>query len=126
MGRFWETLKLALRDQAVGAAKYGASSSPAHNRAAMLAAKAERERLEGRWTSRYRSNTGKIDVLLDKKGNPTTSYPHVHVAYNEQEGKVHVILSLGPRSHPTKEILPGDATGNQVNEAVRRMQRHLP
>ena len=90
------------------------------------AEEARRQQLEGRWTSRYRSDTGKIDVLLDKSGNPTNVYPHVHVAYNAQEDKVHVILSLGPRDHPAREVLPGDASGNQVNGAVYRMQCRLP
>ncbi|MBT2568552.1 hypothetical protein J7I84_19035 [Arthrobacter sp. ISL-85] len=39
---FWDELKQGLRDQAVGAVKYGASTSPGHNRQAMLAAREER------------------------------------------------------------------------------------
>ncbi|MFF2842516.1 hypothetical protein [Paenarthrobacter sp. NPDC057981] len=39
---FSDELKQGLRDQAVGAMKYGASSSPGHNRQAMLAAREER------------------------------------------------------------------------------------
>ena len=85
-----------------------------------------RQRLEGRWASRFRSDTGKIDVLIDKNGNPTTAYPHVHIVYNTQEDKVRVILSLAPKNHPSEEILPGDADGNRVNEAVRRMQQRMP
>jgi hypothetical protein len=42
MGRFLDEFKNALRDQAVGAFKYGASTSYRHNKAAMDAAKAER------------------------------------------------------------------------------------
>ena len=43
---FLDNLKNALKDQAAGSAKYGASTSYGHNRAAILAAKAEREERE--------------------------------------------------------------------------------
>ena len=42
MGRFWNELKMAFRDQATGSMKYGASSSFSHNAAAMKAARDER------------------------------------------------------------------------------------
>lgn len=42
MGRFWDELKMALRDQAVGSMKHGASTSYSHNAAAMRAARDER------------------------------------------------------------------------------------
>lgn len=44
----WDILKQAAVDQMNGSAKYGASTSYRHNRAAMLAAKAEREAEEAR------------------------------------------------------------------------------
>ncbi|WP_367133234.1 hypothetical protein [Saccharothrix sp. HUAS TT1] len=48
MGKFWDDLKLALKDQIAGSMKYGASTSYRHNRAAIEAARAEREAREAR------------------------------------------------------------------------------
>ena len=48
MGRFWGEFKMAMRDQAVGSMKYGASMSISHNAAAMKAAREERLAEENR------------------------------------------------------------------------------
>lgn len=82
-------------------------------------------RLEGRWYSKYRSDDGKIHVLLDKNGNPTNKYPHIHVIHDEYGGEVRVVLSADPSRHPKVEKLPGDASGSQVNAAIERMMSEL-
>jgi len=82
-------------------------------------------RLEGRWYSKYRSDDGKIHVLLDKNGNPTNKYPHIHVIHDEYGGEVRVVLSADPSHHPKVEKLPGNASGNQVNAAIERMMSEL-
>lgn len=61
MGKFWDELKLGLRDQAVGAVKFGPSTSYGHNRDAMLAARAERE---GRERQTARIGTAATDATL--------------------------------------------------------------
>lgn len=36
---------------------------------------------------------GRIDVLEDKNGMPTSVYPHVHIVHNDSEGKIRIVAS---------------------------------
>lgn len=75
--------------------------------------------------SKYRSDDGKIHVFLDRNGNPTTSYPHVHVIHDERGGEVRIVHSSGDGTHPERTTLPGNASGNQINAAVADMLKRL-
>lgn len=83
-------------------------------------AAALRARLEGRWFSKYTVNQGTIELLVDRDGNQTTAYPHVHVIHDEANREVRVLVSLAPGNHPHSEVLPGTASGNEVNAAIDR------
>lgn len=84
-----------------------------------------KQRLQGRWFSRYRENQGTIELMVDRDGNPTNQYPHVHVIHDEAQGEVRFVLSFSPHNHPMRETLPGTASGNEVNAAIDRMVAEL-
>lgn len=77
------------------------------------------------WYSKYRSDDGKIHVMLDATGQPTTKYPHVHVIHDEQAGEVRIVISRGRGVHSDLIRLPGDAGGNEVDAAIARLLRKL-
>jgi hypothetical protein len=87
--------------------------------------RAMRARLEGRWFSKYRESDGTIELMVDRDGNPTNTYPHVHVIHDELKGEVRLVLSLSPSNHPKRETLPGTASGNEVNAAIDRFVMEL-
>lgn len=68
--------------------------------------------------SRYRSADGRIDVFIDRNGNQTTTYPHVHVVHREGAGGIVIIASKSRDNHPYEVVLPGNASGNRVNRAI--------
>ena len=136
MGKFWDELKLGLRDQAVGAMKYGASTSYGHNRDAMMAAKREREERERRSAARYPAPTrkggwystnrgGKVELFIGPDGDITAERPHVHVVHDEPNSEVVFIVTRADGSHPTKTKLPGTASGNEVNAMIARLIQEL-
>jgi len=86
---------------------------------------AAKGRQEGRWYSKYRSDDGTIHVMLDRDGNLTNQYPHVHVIHDEPGSEVRIHVTLGPRRHSDHEVLPGTASGNEVNAAIERALRKL-
>lgn len=77
-------------------------------------------RLEGRWASKYVGDerSGKIQLLIDEDGNPTKRYPHVHVIHDEVLHSVTIQVSVARGNYPYKVILPGTASGNEVNAAI--------
>lgn len=77
------------------------------------------------WYSKYRSSDGTIHVMLDRNGEPTTKYPHVHVIHDEPGGQVRIVLSLRKGEHPETRVLPGTSSGNEVNAAIDQMLRKL-
>ena len=132
MGKFWDELRIALRDQAVGAAKYGASTSASHNRAAMLAARREREANETRYAAPTRqggwyskSRDGKVEIFIGPDGDLTAERPHVHVVHDDPNSEVIFIVTRIDGSHPIKTSLPGSATGNEVNAMIARLVKEL-
>ncbi len=86
--------------------------------------KAEREIAQG---SSYYSkwNRGRLDMLVDKAGNPTTTYPHVHVIHNDSGGGIRVVASQSKSARVFEVVLPSDADGNRVEAAVREARSHL-
>ncbi|MCL6731338.1 MULTISPECIES: hypothetical protein [Streptomyces] len=94
----------------------------------------EREALEGPryprpsragWYSKYRQDDGKVHVMVDRHGEPTTKYPHVHVIHDEQGGEVVVVISRGGGVHEERTVLRGSPGGNEVNAVVDRLRRRL-
>ncbi len=88
-----------------------------------------RKRLEGRWSSKYHEEDGKIHLLIDPDGNPTKTYPHVHVIHDERANQVHFVASTGERRRVYSSTLSGDVSGNEVNaeidKALAELRRHL-
>jgi ABC-type nitrate/sulfonate/bicarbonate transport system substrate-binding protein len=77
-------------------------------------------RLEGKWASKYveDARTRKIQLFVDRNGNPTDRYPHVHVIHDEVLYAVTIQVSVACGFYPYKVVLPGSATGNEVNAAI--------
>lgn len=84
---------------------------------------AERPSRRNGWFTRY--DHGTTQVMLDKNGKLTSSYPHVHVIHDEPRNEVRIVLSRSQTDHPEQDRLPGSASGNEVNAAVDRMLRKL-
>jgi hypothetical protein len=66
---------------------------------------------------------GKIELFVDKWGNPTTGYPHVHVIHHGS-GTVEVLASTAGGEHAFKTSL-NNPSGNEVNSAVSEAQTHI-
>ncbi|BCL33381.1 hypothetical protein ACFFS2_29535 [Streptomyces aurantiacus] len=126
MGKFFDNLKNALRDQAVGSMKYGASTSYRHNRAAILAAKAEREERERRQGQHAggmeESEHGFIDghpVTFalgwgDKAGHTYLADGHItHEQFRDSKNHDHYGPGSGPRNNGTLSM--GDSTNAAFN-----------
>lgn len=77
------------------------------------------------WYTKSRSDDGTVHAMYDKQGGITTSYPHVHVIHDSQADQVRVVASWGPGNHSQPTVLPGSASGNEVNAAVDEMRRRL-
>jgi hypothetical protein len=86
---------------------------------------AKKGRLAGRWYSKYMSSDGSIQILLDKNGNVTDQYPHVHVIHDEPGSEVRIHVTRSEGRHSDHEVLPGNASGNEVNAAIERALRKL-
>ncbi len=83
-------------------------------------------RAEGsNWYTKYRSDDETIHLMVDKDGNATTDYPHVHVIHDEKHDQIRVVASHGPNSHSDTMTLSGNASGNDVNVAIEEMRRRL-
>ena len=129
---FGDQLRKALGDQIRGTLKHGGSTSYSHNRAAMLAAKEEREARErayarptrkGGWYSR--SKAGKIELFIGPNGDITAERPHVHVIHDDSASEVIFVVTMSDGTHPIRKTLPGSASGNEVNEVIADLLRHL-
>jgi hypothetical protein len=84
-----------------------------------------RRRLEGRWFNKYIERDGTIELLIDRDGNPTDRYPHVHVIHDEKLFEVRILVSVSPHNHASRQTLPGSASGNEVNAAIDRALAEL-
>lgn len=138
MGKFWDELRTALGDQVRGSMKYGASTSYRHNKAAIEAARAEREADEaaqrGPFARPSRKNGyfskdrgyGAADYFIGRRGEITSERPHVHVIHNPREGRIIFTVTQSNGEHPyPDEYLPIDASGNEVNAVQERLRRLL-
>lgn len=77
------------------------------------------------WYTKSDDRDETIHLMVDKEGNSTTDYPHVHVIHDERHDQIRVVASYGPGDHSETTTLSGDASGNDVNEAVDEMRRRL-
>jgi hypothetical protein len=80
---------------------------------------------KGNWYTKYRTDDETIHLMVDKEGNPTTEYPHVHVIHDEKNNQIRVVASYAKDRHSDTMTLSGDASGNDVNAAVEEMRRRL-
>lgn len=64
-----------------------------------------------------------VELFVDKNGNPTTSYPHVHVIHHG-DGRVNVVASKEPGKHVWRHELR-NPSGNEVNNAVATARSYL-
>jgi len=64
-----------------------------------------------------------VESFVDRHGNPTVGYPHVHVVH-QRNGEVHVTASVAPGRHSWAVQLKSP-TGAQVEQAVRDARAHL-
>jgi chromosome segregation ATPase len=77
------------------------------------------------WYTKSDGRDETIHEMVDKAGNLTTDYPHVHVIHDEKNHEIRVVASHGQHSHSETMTLSGDASGNDVNAAVAEMRRRL-
>ncbi|MFC8829019.1 hypothetical protein ACFT9I_27140 [Streptomyces sp. NPDC057137] len=98
MGKIWNDVKNALRDQAAGSMKHGASTSYRHNRAAILAAKAEREERERRarqvgrlaLTQMQPPRWWKVTLSENRLGEVQSNYFEGVVGEKDDKKKIHI------------------------------------
>jgi hypothetical protein len=75
--------------------------------------------------SKHDPRFNRTGYFVDRNGNPTTTYPHVHIVADESQGLVIVTATKGKHLHLGQEKLPISASGNEVNAAIQRMARLL-
>jgi len=63
------------------------------------------------------------ELFVDKSGNPTLDYPHVHVVHHGS-GTVDVIASSSRGHHVWRTTL-NKPSGNEVNSVVKKAQSYL-
>jgi hypothetical protein len=66
---------------------------------------------------------GNIELYIDKAGNPTTSYPHVHVIHRGA-GQVDVVASVSDGNHVWRTTLQ-NASGSEVENAIAIAQSKI-
>ncbi|MGM0216487.1 hypothetical protein [Enterococcus sp. AZ109] len=66
---------------------------------------------------------GRIEYFVDKQGNPTINYPHVHIIHRGN-GQVEVVASLSRGKHPYRTTL-NNPSGGDVNAAIRSAASYL-
>ena len=64
-----------------------------------------------------------IELFVDRYGNPTVDYPHVHVVHHG-DGDVDVVATPSEGRH-TWETTLRDPSGNEVNEAIQTAASYL-
>ena len=72
--------------------------------------------------SRTLPNDG-LEYFVDKNGNPTIDYPHVHVVYHGS-GNVEVVASRSQSDKPWRTSLR-NPDGHEVNGAVATARAYL-
>lgn len=88
-----------------------------------LAREAEARSKSGGWLSKYSS--GVPEVMLDRNGNPTSDYPHVHVIHDEPGNTIRMHITRAPGVRTDHLTLPGSSSGNEVNAAVEDLLRRM-
>ena len=105
MGKIWDQFKRDMGDQVRGSIKYGPSTSYRHNKAAMDAARAEREEREARYADRFGAGEAYGDRNWSEPLHATT-----------QDGRpVTVSFGRGPRTGETL-ICDGHVSAQQFYE----------
>jgi hypothetical protein len=73
--------------------------------------------------SRMKTN-GDVELFVDRRGNPTINYPHVHLVH-KGNGNVDVISAISRGDHPWRTTL-SSPSGQEVSEAVKNAQSYFP
>jgi hypothetical protein len=82
-------------------------------------------RAEGRnWYTKYRSDDDTVHIMLNRAGDMTTGYPHLHVIF-DRDNEIRLVITHGPYDHGEERTLPGNSTGNDVNALIEEMLRLL-
>lgn len=63
------------------------------------------------------SDPREAECFLDREGEPTTDYPHVHVTFY-RNGNVEILPSFGPGQHG-RRIQLVTADGREVERAIQ-------
>jgi hypothetical protein len=76
--------------------------------------------------SKHDPRFGRTGYFVDRRGNPTTGYPHVHVIADERQGKIFLTASRSKHEKVGPAVeLPISASGNEVNAAAKQLGRYL-
>lgn len=66
----------------------------------------------------FASKGGRIEAQVDGRGNPTLSYPHVHLVHHAN-GQVDVVASVAKTEHPWRTTLM-NPSGQAVEQATKQ------
>jgi hypothetical protein len=66
---------------------------------------------------------GGIELFVDRHGNPTTSYPHIHIVHHPS-GQVDIVARSGSGSSAWRTSL-NNPSGSSVEAAIRQAATHL-
>lgn len=83
---------------------------------------AEGDKYYSKWDE---AKKGRIDLFVDRNGNPTTGYPHVHVIHTDSAGGVRVVASTSKGAQVFHETLPATASGREVEALVARARSRI-
>lgn len=72
--------------------------------------------------SRMKGNEG-MELFVDKEGNPTIDYPHVHIIHTGNN-TVEIVASKSRGNHIWRKVLI-DPSGSDVEKAVAEARSHL-
>jgi hypothetical protein len=75
--------------------------------------------------SMHHPNDQTTHQFIDKQGRLTFERPHVHVVFDEVNHEVRLNTTTAEGAHPAKIALPGDPSGNAVNEAIDSLREQL-
>lgn len=77
----------------------------------------------GEFYSRFKSRNSFIEVFIDSKGYPTTTYPHVHAVYRPEA--VDIVASVRQDCHLWRTTLSGYSSGQEVQAAIEQATRYI-
>jgi hypothetical protein len=113
------------RSESVGGALTDAVKQLGGETSAQRRQRYDHQRKRNSWFSQYTEGEGTIEVFVDRHGEITAFYPHVHVIHDESRDEVRLVASRSAGDHIAAERLPGTASGDEVNDVVNRLRKLL-